>query len=117
MVTGKRPTEDMFDEDLSLINWVKRHYGSRLVNIVDSSLVKNIREQSHEVKRVWEVAIMEMIELGLLCTQEAPASRPTMISVADDLNKLKDYLGGDTTATLASSQGMTSSIADIGDDW
>ncbi|THU71845.1 hypothetical protein C4D60_Mb04t05820 [Musa balbisiana] len=117
MVTGKRPTEDMFNEDLSLIDWVKRHYGSRLVNIVDSSLVKNIREQSHEVKRVWEVAIMEMIELGLLCTQEAPASRPTMISVADDLNKLKDYLGGDTTATLASSQGVISSIVDIGDDW
>ncbi|RZS15556.1 hypothetical protein BHM03_00047413 [Ensete ventricosum] len=114
MVTGKRPTDDMLDEDLSLINWVKRHYGSHLV---DSSLVKNLREQSHEVKRLWEVAIMEMIELGLLCTQEAPASRPTMISVADDLNKLKHYLGGDTTASLASSQGMISSIADIGDDW
>ncbi|KAK9100130.1 hypothetical protein Scep_023560 [Stephania cephalantha] len=67
------------------------------------------RDQSPEVKNMWEVAIIELIELGLLCTQDAPSTRPTMIDAADDLDRLKRYLSGDTTVTFASSVGITSS--------
>jgi hypothetical protein len=67
------------------------------------------RDQSPEVKRMWEVAIGELAELGILCTQESPTTRPTMLDAADDLDRLKRYLSGDTTATFASSLGMSSS--------
>ncbi|KAJ6414589.1 hypothetical protein OIU84_003566 [Salix udensis] len=67
------------------------------------------RDQSPEVKRMWEVAITELAELGILCTQESPTTRPTMLDAADDLDRLKRYLGGDTTATFASSLGISSS--------
>ncbi|KAJ6388082.1 hypothetical protein OIU77_026615 [Salix suchowensis] len=67
------------------------------------------RDQSPEVKRMWEVAITELAELGILCTQESPATRPTMLDAADDLDRLKRYLGGDTTVTFASSLGISSS--------
>ncbi|WOK99976.1 hypothetical protein Cni_G08688 [Canna indica] len=116
MITGKRPTEEMFDGGLSLINWVKCHYRSQLDDIIDSSLLREIRQQVPEVQKVLEVAVMELVDLGLVCTQEAASARPTMISIADYLNKLKQYLAGDTTATFASSHGM-SSATDLGDDW
>ncbi|WOK99977.1 hypothetical protein Cni_G08689 [Canna indica] len=106
MITGKRPTEEMFDGGLSLVNWVKCHYGSQLENILDSSLLTEVREQIPEVKNVLEVAVMELIEVGLVCTQEAASARPTMISIADDLDKLKQYLGGDTVATFTSSHAL-----------
>jgi hypothetical protein len=67
------------------------------------------RDQSPEVKRMWEVTIGELAELGILCTQESPTTRPTMLDAADDLDRLKRYLSGDTTATFASSLGMSSS--------
>ncbi|XVF01424.1 hypothetical protein REPUB_Repub04eG0087900 [Reevesia pubescens] len=112
MVTRKRPTDDMFVGDLSLHRWVKSHYHGRIEKVVDSSLIRASRDQSPEVKRMWEVAIEELIELGILCTQETPSTRPTMLDAADDLDRLKRYLSGDTTVTFASSLGISSYIGD-----
>nr|XP_011467009.1 PREDICTED: putative leucine-rich repeat receptor-like serine/threonine-protein kinase At2g24130 [Fragaria vesca subsp. vesca] len=112
MVTRKRPIDDMFVGGLSLHSWVKNHYHGRIDKVVDSSLLRASRDQSPEVKKMWDVAIEEMIELGILCTQESPSTRPTMVDAADDLDRLKRYLGGDTTATFASSLGISSSTID-----
>lgn len=109
MMTRKRPTDDMFVGGLSLHRWVKNHYHGRVEKVVDSSLMRDSRNQSPEVKKMWEVAIGELIELGILCTQESPSTRPTMLDAADDLDRLKRYLCGDTTATFASSLGISSS--------
>ncbi|XP_022716535.1 putative leucine-rich repeat receptor-like serine/threonine-protein kinase At2g24130 [Durio zibethinus] len=87
--------DDMFVDGLSLHRWVKSHYHGRVEKMVDSSLIRASRDQSPEVKRMWEVAIGELIELGILCTQETPSTRPTMLDVVDDLNRLKRYLTGD----------------------
>lgn len=76
--------------------------------------MKATRDQSPEVKKMWEVAIGELAELGILCTQDSPSTRPTMLDAADDLDRLKRYLMGDTTATFASSLGISSS--NVGDD-
>lgn len=109
MVTRKRPTDDMFVGGLNLHRWVKSHYHGRLDKVVDSSLIRASSDQSPEVRRMWEVAIGELIELGILCTQESPSTRPTMLDAADDLDRLKRYLNGDTTLTFASSLGFSSS--------
>lgn len=112
MVARKRPVDDMFVGGLSLHKWVKNHYQGRVDKVIDSSLVRASRDQSPEVKKMWDVAIGEMIELGILCTQESPSTRPTMLDAADDLDRLKRYLCGDTTATFASSLGISSSTID-----
>ncbi|KAI3463479.1 hypothetical protein Pfo_020142 [Paulownia fortunei] len=109
MVTRKRPTDDMFVEGLSLHKYVKSHFNRQTENVVDPSLMRALRDQSPEVRRMWEVAIGELIELGILCTQESPSMRPTMLDCADDLDLLKSYLIGDTTTTFASSLGISSS--------
>lgn len=114
MVTRKRPTDDMFIGGLNLHKWVKSNYQGRMEKIINSNMVRAIRNQSPEVKRMWEVAIGELIELGIVCTQYSPSTRPTMLDAADDLDRLKRYLGGETTATFASSPGISSST--VGDD-
>ncbi|XP_077223160.1 putative leucine-rich repeat receptor-like serine/threonine-protein kinase At2g24130 [Tasmannia lanceolata] len=116
VVTRKRPTDDMFNGGLTLHKWVKKHYHGRLEKVTDSSLLRASWDQSPEVKNMWEVAIVELIELGLFCTQDAPSIRPTMIDAADDLDRLKRYLSGDTTATFASSLGISSSTITRGDN-
>ncbi|KAL2479014.1 putative leucine-rich repeat receptor-like serine/threonine-protein kinase [Forsythia ovata] len=109
MVTRKRPTDDMFAEGLNLHRYVKGQYHRKIENVVDSSLLRSLRDQSPEVKKMWEVAIGQLTELGILCTQESASIRPTMLDCADDLDRLKRYLLGDTTATLATSLGISSS--------
>ncbi|ONK72922.1 uncharacterized protein A4U43_C04F24950 [Asparagus officinalis] len=117
IVTRKRPTDDIFNEGLSLHRWVKNHYHDQLSKVVDSSLMNNIRGLNPEIKNMWEVAIIELLDLGLLCTQDAPSNRPTMRDAADDLDKLKHYLGVDTTATFTSAHGVSSSTITAGDSW
>lgn len=109
MVTRKRPTDEMLGEGESLHKYVKNHYIVRMENVVDHSLLRALRDESAEGMRMWEVAIGELIELGLLCTQDSPSMRPTMLDCADDLDRLKSYLSGDTTATFSSSLGISSS--------
>ncbi|KAK2986515.1 hypothetical protein RJ640_021390 [Escallonia rubra] len=103
MVTRKRPTDDMFAGEVSLNKWVKSYYHGQMEKIVDSSLVRAMKDQAPEVKKMSEVAIGELIKLGILCTQESPSTRPAMLNAADDLDRLKRYLSGDPTATFASS--------------
>ncbi|KAM0939173.1 putative protein kinase RLK-Pelle-LRR-XII-1 family [Dioscorea sansibarensis] len=117
LITRKRPTDDMFGEGQSLQKWVKNHYRGQLEDIIDSFLLQELEAQNPEIRNVWKVAIIELLDLGLICTQEAPSTRPTMIDAADDLERLKRYLGGDTTATLSSSYGMSSSTITGGDFW
>ncbi|OVA06558.1 Protein kinase domain [Macleaya cordata] len=107
MVTRKRPTDDLFNEGMNLPKWVKNHYHGNMEEIIDPTLMRAASDQSSEVKNMWEVAIIELIELGLLCTQETPSTRPTMIDAADDLDRLKRYLCGDTTMTFTSSIGIS----------
>ncbi|XP_059458418.1 putative leucine-rich repeat receptor-like serine/threonine-protein kinase At2g24130 [Corylus avellana] len=104
--------DNMFDGGLSLHKWVKSHFHGRVERVVDPSLVEALKDLSPEVKKMKEVAIGELIELGILCTQESLSTRPTMLDAADDLDRLKRYLTGDTTATFASSLGISSSTFD-----
>lgn len=109
MVTGRRPTEEMFEGGMSLHRWVRSSYPGRVERVVDASIKSAARDQTDEVKKMWEVALDELLELGLLCTQESPSLRPTMLDAADDLDRLKRYLAGDTTVTFVSSFGLSSS--------
>ncbi|OMO85628.1 hypothetical protein CCACVL1_10074 [Corchorus capsularis] len=103
MVTRKRPTDDMFMGGLNLHKWVESHYHEgRVEKVVDCSLIKAWLDQSRKIKMKWEVAIGELAVLGVLCTQDNPSARPTMLDAADDLSHLKRYLNG-ATATFASS--------------
>ncbi|KAG9455915.1 hypothetical protein H6P81_000423 [Aristolochia fimbriata] len=116
MVTRKRPTDDMYVGGLSLHLWVKSHYHGRVEKVIDTLLIMAAKDiEKPEDRNMWEVALGELIELGLLCTQEAPSVRPTMLDVADDLDRLKKYLAGDASATFASSLGISSSTIVGGD--
>ncbi|KAE7997211.1 hypothetical protein FH972_001865 [Carpinus fangiana] len=53
-----------------------------------------LRDISPRVKKMNEVAIGELIELGILCTQES-----NLLGLQCLMQRLKRYLEGDTTAT------------------
>nr|BAK06436.1 predicted protein [Hordeum vulgare subsp. vulgare] len=116
MVTRKKPTDEMFEAGLSLHKWVKSHYHGRADAVVDQALARMVLDQTPEVRRMSDAAIGGLLELGILCTQESASTRPSMLDAADDLDRLKRYLGGDTTATFESSLGFSSTVVEDIDD-
>ncbi|KMT03477.1 hypothetical protein BVRB_8g191580 [Beta vulgaris subsp. vulgaris] len=105
IVTGKRPTDVFFDKASSLQEWVKTHYPHNLEPIFELALVRfatlppyGIASQSHKTKSLFHEIILELIELGLMCTQYSASTRPTMLDVAQDMERLKQYTSNPSSA-------------------
>jgi len=95
IVTGRRPTDVLIHEDSSLHEWVKRQYiqPHKLENIVEQALQRfSLSCVLRHGSKIWEDVMLELIELGLLCTQQNPSTRPTMLDVAQEMGRMKDYL-------------------------
>ncbi|KAL6842194.1 hypothetical protein ACP4OV_028173 [Aristida adscensionis] len=91
MITGKRPTDVMFIEDLSIVNFVQRNYPAQIMQVVDVSLQEATEtipeERMHQ-------CLLSILETGLACTQQSPKERPEMQDVAQKLQKTSTaYLG------------------------
>lgn len=95
IVTGKRPTSVLFEEGSNLHEWIKSCYPRNLHPIVEDALGRfspGGRPVTDDQNKRWRDVILEMIELGLICTQYNPSTRPTMLDVAHEIGLLKEYL-------------------------
>ncbi|KAL9224155.1 hypothetical protein vseg_000219 [Gypsophila vaccaria] len=94
IVTGKRPTDVLFEEGSSLHEWVKSHYPHNIEPIVEQTLLRSAPHSiaTDEEKKVWHDVVLELIELGLMCTQYSASTRPTMMDVAQEMEGLRQYI-------------------------
>ncbi|XP_030510003.2 putative leucine-rich repeat receptor-like serine/threonine-protein kinase At2g24130 [Cannabis sativa] len=102
IVTGRRPTDSFSVEGSSLHEWVKSHYPDRLQPMVQQALEKyapTALVPTHYT-RIWANAVLELIELGLMCTQYTPSTRPTMQDVAHEMSRLKEYLSNPSAVLI-----------------
>ncbi|GLJ28662.1 hypothetical protein SUGI_0564860 [Cryptomeria japonica] len=103
MVTRKRPSDEMFVGDMNLQRWVRLAFPDRLIDIVDSELLKDVNENMEDNR-----CLLSFIHVGLLCTAESPRERPTIRDVANALENLKtSFMGG------AAAYNLTSTISDL----
>lgn len=95
IVTGKRPTDVLFQQGSSLHEWVKSQYSHKLKAMIDETLQRFAATTCTTVQRdsnIWHDIVLELIELGLMCTQYNPSTRPTMLDIALEIGRLKQYL-------------------------
>ncbi|CAL9211819.1 putative leucine-rich repeat receptor-like serine/threonine-protein kinase At2g24130 [Musa acuminata AAA Group] len=92
MITGKRPTDVIFHEGLTLHDWVKGHYPRNIEVITSRAPLGQYRSTSADHKKLPRDVMAELIELGIVCTQLSPSMRPTMIDVAHEICLLKQDL-------------------------
>ena len=122
MFLGKRPTDEMFKDDLNLHNFVKMALPERLVQIVDPTLlVREVEEmpatavaaRDHNNENEIEVdektqgivnhsqveanvykCLFLVLEIGLACSLESPKERMNMEQVSRELHSIKNaFLG------------------------
>ncbi|KAG6772228.1 hypothetical protein POTOM_023627 [Populus tomentosa] len=93
IIAGRRPTDVLLHEGSSLHGWIKSHYPDKLKPIVDKAVLR-LAPSGMPVyyNKIWSDVILELIELGLICTQNNPSTRPSMLEVANEMGSLKQYL-------------------------
>ncbi|XP_017617774.1 probable LRR receptor-like serine/threonine-protein kinase At3g47570 [Gossypium arboreum] len=102
MLTGKRPTNERFKEDLSLHNLVKAALPNRVVEIIDPILL----QESVRGGTVADITLNEnnlgndeylqclnlIFKIGLTCSAESPSERMDMSDVVTKLCSIRDKL-------------------------
>lgn len=103
--TGKRPTDHMFVEGLSLRQWVSQAFPARLINVVDGKLLQDeeichICFDHHNGTSLGSSSptstsnnvVTSVFELGLMCSSESVGQRMAMNNVVMKLEDIeKDY--------------------------
>ncbi|KAL2322146.1 hypothetical protein Fmac_026525 [Flemingia macrophylla] len=84
-----------------LHEWIKRKYPHDLGNIVEQALQRCCPSgMPSPYQKIGQDVMLELIELGLLCTHHNPSTRPSMLDVAQEMGNLKEYLSQISSSLL-----------------
>ncbi|WJX46780.1 non-specific serine/threonine protein kinase [Trifolium repens] len=78
MFTGKKPTNEMFSEELTLKTWISKSMVNSVMEVVDYNLVSQHEKELHEI-----------LALALSCCTDSPEARIKMTDVTASLIKIK----------------------------
>ncbi|XP_056698560.1 probable LRR receptor-like serine/threonine-protein kinase At3g47570 [Spinacia oleracea] len=93
MITGKRPTNDMFKGGLSLHGFVKEALPGNVMEILDHVLLEDIDSEETDSNLMFE-ALISILGLALSCSTEFPRERLEMSDVAAKLSSIRNKLLG-----------------------
>ncbi|KAK9947312.1 hypothetical protein M0R45_002943 [Rubus argutus] len=101
IVTGRRPTDVDFHKGSSLPEWIKTQYPRRLDPIVQQAVERCApASMPKQYNKIWQDVVLELIEIGLMCTQHNPSLRPSMQDVAHEMSQVKEYISNPSSALL-----------------
>ncbi|XP_039164693.1 receptor kinase-like protein Xa21 isoform X2 [Eucalyptus grandis] len=87
VITSKKPTDEMFNADMSLRQWVGAATPDRVLDIMDSKLISMKHEDLTPPEL--ESIVLSILELGLECSKDLPEERMDMKTIMVKLNKIK----------------------------
>ncbi|TVU30056.1 hypothetical protein EJB05_21661, partial [Eragrostis curvula] len=96
MLTGKRPTDETFQDGLNLHKFVYSAYPDRINEIMDPTLLQEVgSNDSDSVGQnspdAWmHGCIIPLVRVGLLCSMESPRQRIKMEDVCNEVAGIKD---------------------------
>ncbi|RWR91199.1 Protein kinase domain-containing protein [Cinnamomum micranthum f. kanehirae] len=100
MFTGKRPTDDVFKDNLNLHQLAKMAFPERVIEIIDQRLLLegnvyiSSNEDYNEMRSRMHECLLSLVRISISCSVEAPKERSEMRDVMLELQGVKDfYLG------------------------
>ncbi|KQK19246.1 hypothetical protein BRADI_1g47130v3 [Brachypodium distachyon] len=105
LITGKRPTDVIFHEGLTLHDWVSRHHPHE-----DAAVVARSTSLTESPSALPADAMAQLIDLGLACTQHSPPVRPTMVEVCREITLLTEDLAKHPMASVTASEGSCTTM-------
>lgn len=97
LLTGKRPTDEMFLDGWCLHKFVEKAFPQSISDILDPDVIpmfgKDVEDNSDRENLVMlgmMSCIKKLVKLGLSCSQETPKDRPTMQDVYAEVITIKE---------------------------
>ncbi|KAI8570756.1 hypothetical protein RHMOL_Rhmol01G0061500 [Rhododendron molle] len=106
MLTGKRPTDGMFTDSLTLHKFAKMAPPESVENIFNPTLIpqgqigeacksiNGVRNQSSLNSPKIHECLISLLQVGIACSEERATDRPDINEVLIDLHKIKNILLG-----------------------
>ncbi|RWR91235.1 Protein kinase domain-containing protein [Cinnamomum micranthum f. kanehirae] len=97
MLTGKRPSHDMFANNLSLHQFAKMALPERVMEIIDHRLlaeeIEIIRhsEDYEKIRSMTQESLISLVKIGVSCSRESPKERMEMKDVVIEMQKVRDF--------------------------
>ena len=93
MFTGKRPTDAMFHEGLTLRDFVEKNLPHRVVHVADPKLLRGegMNEEGENNESMIR-CLVSVFKLGLLCSEESEKDRPKTADIVRVLTFTRDAL-------------------------
>lgn len=98
MLTGKRPTDEIFTDGLNLHKFVENAFPQKITEVLDPCIVPssedgdvyyNLDHGNNATDGV-ESCIVHLVKLGLSCSSQVPKDRPTMQDVYAEVITIKE---------------------------
>lgn len=86
MFTNKRPTDDLFNDQLNLHNFVSSALPDRVTEIVDPHFHTQPLKMGKEME-----CLARVLRIGVLCSKEIPRQRMPITYVANELSDILEW--------------------------
>ena len=98
MITGKRPTDRVFEGDLNLHKYARMALPNHVMETADPILFRNVDEviDNHNcspTNRI-EECLISMVKVGVACSVELPQERWDISKVISELHFIRNILLG-----------------------
>ncbi|CAJ2647436.1 unnamed protein product [Trifolium pratense] len=95
MLTGRRPTDEVFKDGQNLHNFVAISFPDNLENIFYPHIVSRDAEVTEDGSIENSECLISLFRIGLICSMESPKERMNIVDVTRDLSMIKKtYLTG-----------------------
>jgi len=86
MITRKKPTDNMFEGELTMRRWINALLPDRITEVLDDGLLRT--ENGRDVT-IMQSVFSSIMKLGLRCSEELPNERVDMKNVHAKLKKIQ----------------------------
>jgi serine/threonine protein kinase len=102
MLTGRRPTDEMFEDGQNLHMFVENSFPNNLIQILDPHLLPRNEKATIEDGNIGsftpiaEKCLVSLFRIGLACSVESPKDRMNIVDVTRELSLIKKaFLAGE----------------------
>jgi len=96
MLTGKRPTDNLFVNELNIVSFVEKSFPDKILDVIDTPLqdeVKTTQVNMVTENRAYQ-CLFSLLQVALSCTRQLPGERATMREAANRIRAIKTTFAG-----------------------